>query len=103
MDDQIKPRALVPAEHKPRMRPLRPGSELAPGGQRWLCYQPTPFRCGTGYTQREALEAAHGVPVYLREGWERDARPGHLLSEAPVGWPAAALARMLERSAGGPW
>lgn len=65
MDDQIKPRADT-ARHKPRMRPLRPGSDLAPGGQRWLCHRPDTFLCGIGHTQIEAWEAAHDVPVYKR-------------------------------------
>lgn len=57
MDDPIKPRADT-ARHKPRMRPLRPGSDLAPGGQRWLCHRPDAFLCGIGHTQIEAWEAA---------------------------------------------
>lgn len=65
MDDPIKPRADT-ARNKPRMRPLRPGSDLAPGGQRWLCYLTTRFVCGIGFTQREAWEAAHGVPPWRR-------------------------------------
>jgi hypothetical protein len=66
MDESIRLRAGVPAELKPRMRPLRPGSDLARGGQRWLCYLTTRFVCGIGHTQREAWEAAHDVPVYQR-------------------------------------
>lgn len=67
MDDPIRPRALVPAEHKPRMRPLRPWHALAPGGQLWMCHLPVAWRWGVGHTQREAWEEAHGVPVYLRD------------------------------------
>ncbi len=48
------------------MRPLRPGSDLAPGGQLWLCHRPDVFLCGIGHTQVEAWEAAHDVPVYQR-------------------------------------
>lgn len=65
MDDQIKPRADT-ARNKPRMRPLRPGSDLAPGGQRWLCHRPEAWRCGIGHTQREAWEAAHDMPPWQR-------------------------------------
>ena len=69
MDDPIKPRADT-ARNKPRMRPLRPVTDLDP---RWYCERPDGIRerpdgirCGFGRTQIEAWEAAHGVLVDRR-------------------------------------